>query len=82
MKLTGKLDDKTKTFESRLWVSNGTPHSFKLEPGTYTLTETAAPAGYTKADDIVFRVKADDGGANCKSKCGSPTAATLPLPTA
>ena len=62
MKLTGKLDDKTKTFESRLWVSNGTPHSFKLEPGTYTLTETAAPAGYTKADDIVFRVKADDGG--------------------
>lgn len=61
MKLTGKLDDKTKTFESRLWVSNGTPHSFKLEPGTYTLTETAAPAGYTKADDIVFRVKADDG---------------------
>lgn len=62
MKLTGKLDDKTKTFESRLWVSNGTPHSFKLEPGTYTLTETAAPAGYAKADDIVFRVKADDGG--------------------
>lgn len=62
MKLAGKLDDKTKTFESRLWVSNGTPHSFKLEPGTYTLTETAAPAGYTKADDIVFRVKADDGG--------------------
>lgn len=62
MKLTGKLDDKTKTFESRLWGSNGTPHSFKLEPGTYTLTETAAPAGYTKADDIVFRVKADDGG--------------------
>lgn len=61
MKLTGKLDDKTKTFESQLWVSNGTPHSFKLEPGTYTLTETAAPAGYTKADDIVFRVKADDG---------------------
>lgn len=62
MKLTGKLDDKTKTFESQLWVSNGTPPSFKLEPGTYTLTETAAPAGYTKADDIVFRVKADDGG--------------------
>lgn len=62
MKLTGKLDDKTKTFESQLWVSNGTPHSFKLEPGTYTLTETAAPAGYTKADDIVFRVKADGGG--------------------
>lgn len=62
MKLTGKLDDKTKTFESRLWVSKGTPQSFKLEPGTYTLTETAAPAGYTKADDIVFRVKADDGG--------------------
>ena len=59
MKLTGKLDDETKTF-SKIWVSNGTPHSLKLEPGTYTLTETAAPAGYTKADDIVFQVKAND----------------------
>ena len=59
MKLTGKLDDETKTF-SKIWVSNGTPHSLKLEPGTYTLTETAAPAGYTKANDIVFQVKAND----------------------
>lgn len=61
MKLTGKLDDETKTF-SEIWASNGTPHSSKLKPGTYTLTETAAPAGYTKADDIVFQVKADDEG--------------------
>lgn len=61
MKLTGKLDDETKTF-SEIWASNGTPHISKLKPGTYTLTETAAPAGYTKADDIVFQVKADDEG--------------------
>lgn len=61
MKLTGKLDDETKTF-SETWASNGTPHSSNLKPGTYTLTETDAPAGYTKADDIVFQVKADNGG--------------------
>lgn len=61
MKLTGKLDDETKTF-SEIWVSDGTLHSSQLKPGTYTLTETAAPAGYTEADDIVFQVKADDEG--------------------
>lgn len=61
MKLTGKLDDEKKTF-SETWVSNGTPHSSNLKPGTYTLTETAAPAGYTKANDIVFQVKADNEG--------------------
>lgn len=56
MRLTGTLDDTTKTFAAQTWPSDGSQRSFTLEPGTYTLTETKAPAGYTKADDIVFRV--------------------------
>lgn len=56
MRLTGTLDDTTKTFAARTWTSDDSQQSFTLEPGTYTLTETKAPAGYTKADDIVFRV--------------------------
>lgn len=56
MRLTGTLKDTTKTFNAKTWHSDGSQRSFALEPGTYTLTETEAPAGYTKADDIVFRV--------------------------
>lgn len=56
MRLTGTLNDTTKTFAAQTWPSNGSQQSFILDPGTYTLTETKAPAGYTKADDIVFRV--------------------------
>ena len=56
MRLTGTLDDTTKTFAAKTWNSDGSQQSFTLEPGTYTLTETKAPTGYTKADDIVFRV--------------------------
>lgn len=63
MRLTGTLDDTTKTFAVQTWTSDGSQRSFTLEPGTYTLTETKAPAGYTKADDIVFRV---DTGADDK----------------
>lgn len=62
MRLTGTLDDTTKTFAVQTWTSNGSQRSFTLEPGTYTLTETKAPAGYTKADDIVFRVGTGDDG--------------------
>ena len=62
MRLTGTLDDTTKTFAARTWTSNGSQQSFTLEPGTYTLTETKAPAGYTKADDIVFRVDTGTDG--------------------
>lgn len=56
MRLTGTLKDTTKTFNAKTWHSDGSQRSFALESGTYTLTETEAPAGYTKADDIVFRV--------------------------
>ena len=56
MRLTGTLNDTTKTFAAQTWTSNGSQQSFILDPGTYTLTETKAPAGYTKADDITFSV--------------------------
>lgn len=62
MRLTGTLDDTTKTFAVQTWPSDGSQRSFTLEPGTYTLTETKAPAGYTKADDIVFRVNTGTDG--------------------
>ncbi len=62
MRLTGTLDDTTKTFNAKTWVSGSSQQSFALEPGTYTLTETEAPAGYTKADDIVFRVDTGTDG--------------------
>lgn len=62
MRLTGTLNDTTKTFAAQTWTSIGSQQSFTLEPGTYTLTETKAPAGYTKADDIVFRVDTGDDG--------------------
>lgn len=62
MRLTGTLDDTTKTFAVQTWTSDGSQRSFTLEPGTYTLTETKAPAGYTKADDIAFRVDTGTDG--------------------
>lgn len=62
MRLTGTLDDTTKTFAAKTWPFDGSQRSFTLEPGTYTLTETKAPAGYTKADDIVFCVDTGTDG--------------------
>lgn len=62
MRLTGTLDDTTKTFSAKTWHSAGIQRSFALDSGTYTLTETEAPAGYTKADDIVFRVDTGTDG--------------------
>lgn len=63
MRLTGTLDDTTKTFAAQIWpTKQGQSQQLDLQPGTYTLTETKAPAGYTKADDIVFRVGTGDDG--------------------
>ena len=40
------------------WVSEAAPHIVKgLEDGTYTLTETTAPDGYDKAEEVTFTVK-------------------------
>ena len=43
------------------WTSTSTPHEIEnLAPGTYTLTETTAPAGYkTNTEAVTFTVKAD-----------------------
>ena len=50
-------DSSDKVVDS--WTSTATPHEVKLQPGTYTLTETLAPSGYEKAESIEFTVAAD-----------------------
>ena len=44
--------------EIEKWTSTNEPHYIEMLPiGTYTLTETAPPALYTKAEDVKFEVK-------------------------
>ena len=38
------------------WTSSDTPHRVKLDAGTYTLMEVAAPENYAKAESITFEV--------------------------
>lgn len=42
------------------WVSDGSVHEVKLADGDYTLSEVEAPAGYKKAADQHFTVKASE----------------------
>ena len=40
------------------WETNGQPHRIeRLKPGDYTLTETAAPAGYLVSEEVHFTVQ-------------------------
>ncbi len=40
------------------WETNGQPHRIeRLKPGDYTLTETAAPAGYLLSEEVHFTVQ-------------------------
>ena len=40
------------------WETNGQPHRIeRLKPGEYTLTETAAPAGYLLSEEVHFTVR-------------------------
>ncbi len=41
------------------WTSASEPRTVTLKPGQYTLTETTAPKGYTKAESINFEVTRD-----------------------
>ena len=41
------------------WVSEDTPHTVKLDEGTYELTEITAPKGYEVAETIEFTVGED-----------------------
>ena len=50
-------DSSDKVVDS--WTSTATPHEVKLQPGTYTLTETTAPEGYVVTESITFKVDAE-----------------------
>lgn len=56
-KLTVTRKDSGDEVES--WTSGSEEKTISLAPGTYILTETQAPLGYDKAEQIEFTVKAD-----------------------
>lgn len=43
------------------WPTDGSVHTANLEPGTYTLEEESAPAGYTKSSEVITFVVGTDG---------------------
>lgn len=43
------------------WTTDGSVHTANLEPGTYTLEEESAPAGYTKSNEVITFVVGTDG---------------------
>ena len=59
--------------EIEKWTSTNEPHYIEMLPiGTYTLTETAPPALYTKAEDVQFEVK-DTGDIQTVTMMDKPT---------
>ncbi len=57
--VTVSVDGYTANQNEVVWTTNGTEAKLsKLPAGTYTLSETAVPAGYKKASDITFTVDA------------------------
>lgn len=56
----GELATDLNTNKEAKWTSGTETRKVKLEPGTYVLTETTAPGGYSTAESITFIVS-DDG---------------------
>ena len=54
------IKNSSKTVVDR-WPTDGSVHSANLEPGTYTLEEESAPAGYTKSSEVITFVVGTDG---------------------
>ncbi len=67
LKISGTQDDGT-AFTTSI-VSTDEKVKIQLLPGTYTLSETEAPNGYKKADDITFKVDSN-GSATVTSANG------------
>ena len=54
------------------WETNGHPHRIeRLKPGEYTLTETAAPAGYLLSEEVHFTVQ-ETGEIQKVTMCDAP----------
>lgn len=65
-----KTADGKKEVKDDSWKSvEGESHKTSLAPGTYKLTETLPPTGYTTAESITFKV-GDDGTVEVTSKTG------------
>ena len=54
------IKDSSKEVVDR-WTTDGNVHTANLEPGTYTLEEESAPAGYTKSSEVITFVVGTDG---------------------
>lgn len=61
LELTGVTSNGQK-FGPIEWPSGDSPHSVRLENGTYTLTETKAPNGYLPSSSIKFTVTMNSNG--------------------
>lgn len=61
LELTGVTSNGQK-FGPIEWTSGDSPHSVRLENGTYTLTETKAPNGYLPSSSIKFMVTMNSDG--------------------
>lgn len=61
LELTGVTSNGQK-FGPIEWTSGDSPHSVRLENGTYTLTETKAPNGYLPSSSIKFTVTMNSDG--------------------
>jgi len=63
--------------EVEKWTSGEKPHYIEMLPiGTYTLTETAPPALYMKAEDVQFEVK-DTGEIQTVTMLDKPTTVVI-----
>ena len=48
--------NESRTTQLASWKTDGTAHTVSLTEGTYILHEANAPTGYSKAEDITFKV--------------------------
>lgn len=51
-----KIEEDGQKRQVERWISKGEKKFDRLEPGTYILTESKAPAGYEKAEQLEFTV--------------------------
>lgn len=76
LELTGTRTDGT-SIAPIAWTSGSEPRIVTLLPGDYTLREVAAPSGYERAQDVVFRVHVGGAVEVCSGGTLSSGAVTM-----